>query len=135
MGRATVRDATPHAIADFWLTPVEATHALAEAYGVDVVFVWQPAIIFKDTLSESEQAIYQRTENERPGLFALYGEVDAIVRERIANQQTDVPIVILSDLFTEESTPIFHDLVHITEIGNERVAQALIEHVDLLLED
>jgi hypothetical protein len=100
--------------------------ALAEAYNVEVLFVWQPAIIFKDTLSESEQGIYERTENERQGLFALYTEVDAIVRQRVAGMDN---VIVLSDFFADDTETIFHDLVHITEIGNARVAEALLPYL------
>ncbi len=108
--------------------------AVAEAYGVEVLFVWQPAIIFKDSLSESEQAIYQRSDTERAGLFALYHEVDAIVRERVEADNIDT-IIILSDLFADNTDPIFHDLVHITEIGNGMVAEAILPHLSNLLEN
>jgi len=134
MSEAGVIEATPESIADFWLANVEMTQAMADAYDVDVLFVWQPAIIFKDTLSESEQAIYQRTDEERPGIFDLYREVDAIVQERVESGEYD-NIIILSELFADNSEPIFHDLVHITEIGNGIVAEAILPHLEALLEN
>lgn len=134
MSSAGVISATPTAIADFWLANVEMVSAIASAYEVEVLFVWQPAIIFKDTLSESEQAIYQRSDNERAGLFSLYSEVDAIVRERIEADNIE-NIIILSDLFADNTEPIFHDLVHITEIGNGLVAEAILPHLEAIIEN
>ena len=116
-------------IADFWFANVDMTQAIADNYGVDLLFVWQPAIIFKDTLSETEQAIYERTENERAGLFDLYREVDAIVRERVESGEYE-NIIILSDLFADNEQAIFHDLVHITEIGNGIVAEAIVPYLE-----
>lgn len=126
MSEAAVVPESPEAIAERWLANRAMIETLAEAYGVEVLFVWQPAIMFKDTLSESEQAIYERTENERQGLFALYTEVDAIVRPRVAGMEN---VIVLSDLFADEADTIFHDLVHITEIGNARVAEALLPYL------
>lgn len=134
MTSAGVISATPERIAELWLANVEMVSAIAEAYEVEVLFVWQPAIIFKDSLSESEQAIYQRSDTERAGLFALYNEVDAIVRERVEADNID-NVIILSDLFADNTDPIFHDLVHITEIGNGIVAEAILPHLRNLLEN
>lgn len=128
MSAAGVIEATPETIADFWFANVEMTQSIADAYNINLLFVWQPAIIFKDSLSESEQAIYNRTENERAGLFDLYAEVDVIIRERV--ESGDYPnIIILSDLFIDNEDAIFHDLVHITEIGNGIVAEAIVPHL------
>lgn len=126
MSQAAIVATTPAAIAERWLANKAMIENLAESYGVEVLFVWQPAIMFKDTLSESEQVIYNRTESERQGLFALYTEVDSIVRQRLENLEN---VVVLSDLFAEETATIFHDLVHITEIGNARVAEALMPYL------
>lgn len=133
MSGASVFESTPQAIADRWFANVDMIDALANAYGAEVLFVWQPAIILKDTLSENEQSIYERTENERAGLLALYAEVDTIVRARVTSDGYD-NIIVLSDLFAENSEPIFHDLVHITEIGNGFVAEAIFPYVSDLLE-
>lgn len=128
MSAAGVIEATPESIADFWFANLEMTQSIADAYDVNLLFVWQPAIIFKDTMSESEQAIYNRTENERAGLFDLYTEVDAIIRERIESGDYE-NIIVLSDLFVENEDTIFHDLVHITEIGNGIVAEAILPYL------
>jgi lysophospholipase L1-like esterase len=124
--------ATPETIVERYLANRAMIEALAESYGVQVIFVWQPAIMFKDTLSESEQSIYERTENERPDLFTLYTEVDSILRQRVAGIEN---VIVLSELFAEEPNTIFHDLVHITEIGNARVAEALLPDISALIEN
>jgi lysophospholipase L1-like esterase len=132
MTQAGFIDATPETIAERYLANRAMIEALVESYGVKVLFVWQPAIMFKDMLSESEQAIYQRTEKERPNLFALYTEVDTIVRQRLAATENTL---ILSELFANETDTIFHDLVHITEIGNAHVAEALLPNILALIEN
>lgn len=134
MSQAAVISVTPETIANRWFANIAMVEALANSYGVEVLFVWQPAIIFKDDLSESEQAIYERTENERAGLFSLYIEVDTIVQTRI-NEGNFENIVILSELFVDSDEPIFHDLVHITEIGNAYVAEAILPYLNRILEE
>jgi hypothetical protein len=87
--------------------------------------------MFKQPLTDTEQAIIGRWENERPGLFDLYTEVDAIIRQRVQNYDN---IVVLSDLFAGVDETIFHDLVHITEIGNGIVAESLLPEITELLQ-
>jgi hypothetical protein len=132
MSLANVEDATAEAIAERWLANVEMVNALGEIYGVEVLFVWQPAIMFKTPLTPTEQAIIARWENERSGLFYLYMDVDAIIRQRVHEYDN---IVLLSDLFTEVDETIFHDLVHITEIGNGMVAEAVLPQVISILDE
>jgi lysophospholipase L1-like esterase len=129
---ANVQNADAQTIAERWLANVELVNILADAYDVEVLFVWQPAIMFKSPQTAIEQAIIERWNNERAGLFDLYTEVDAIIRQRI--QQYD-NIIILSNLFTGVDETIFHDLVHITEIGNGRVAEALLPEVIASLDE
>lgn len=119
---AGITGAAPENIAARWLANMRMVRALAAAYDVHVLFVWQPSIIFKQSLTASEQGIYARTEAERPGLFDLYAAVDALVRAQPAEED----VLILSDLFAEDTRSIFHDLVHITEVGNAEVAEAIV---------
>lgn len=133
LSSAGVEPASAQAIADNWFANVDLAQSLADAYAVDVIFVWQPALIFKETLTESEQGILARTETERPDLFSLYAEVDAIVQREVAATEQD-NIIVLSDLFAGSDAPIFHDLVHITEIGNLEVAEALLPTITSLVQ-
>lgn len=102
---------------------LQQVESLADAYGIETIFVWQPALIFKETRTPIENDILTRTERDRPGLFALYEEVDTLIR---AERATSANFVVLSDLFATDEATIFHDLVHITEVGNLRVAQSLL---------
>jgi lysophospholipase L1-like esterase len=129
LSRAAVTPTRADTIAERWFANVEQAHALATAYDVDVVFVWQPAIIHK-ALTEREEAIYQRWDNQRPGLFDLYADVDRLVR-----QAARYDILILSDLFATNQDTLFHDLVHITEIGNMLVAEAIVPSIQTHLNE
>jgi lysophospholipase L1-like esterase len=126
MSLANIENATTESIAERWFSNVELVNALGEAYGVEIVFVWQPAIMFKSPQTPTEQAIIARWENERAGLFELYMDVDSIIRQRVQEYDN---IVLLSDLFAGNEQTIFHDLVHITEIGNSIVAEAILPQI------
>ena len=65
----------------------------------------------------------------RAGLFDLYRAVDEIVRERVESGDYE-HIIILSNLFANNEEAIFHDLVHITEIGNGIVAEAIVPYLE-----
>lgn len=116
---------TPEAVVERWFNNQRLIQSLADAYGVEVAFVWQPMLIYKAALSAAEREIMLRTERERPGLFDLYAQVDAIVMARTSESPAE-RLVILSDLFADVETSLFIDLVHINEEGNAIVAEALL---------
>jgi len=129
LSAAGVAETTAQAIADRWFANQRIIESIAEDYKIDVLFIWQPAIIYKNPLTAAEQAIYAQWDEQRSGLFELYTEVDAIVRQRVRDENlTDV--LILSDLFEGYDATLFHDLVHITEIGNALVAEAIISELE-----
>lgn len=118
-------DNTAAAVVERWLAGVRMVQTLADAYSVQVIFVWQPALVFKQTLTGAEQHILTETDSACPGMLTLYQAADALVRQRV--QDENIPnVIILSDLFKDDVRPIFYDLVHITEEGNLVVAQAIM---------
>jgi lysophospholipase L1-like esterase len=125
--------ASAQEIADRWFANVKLIQTLAETYAIDVIFVWQPALFAKETLIEGEFHILEDLETASPNFISLYKEVDTIVRSRIKNENLN-NIIILTSLFAENEQAIFYDLVHITEIGNLAVAEALLPTVLDLLE-
>lgn len=116
------------AVIDRWLANIRMIEAIADAYGIQTLFIWQPAIIFKKGLTGNEPAIYKQIEEKYPGFISLYQAADNYLRQRIAQEGFD-NILIFSDLFAEDPRPIFHDLVHITEEANLTVAQALLPYI------
>lgn len=126
--------ASPQAITDRWFANLKLIQTLADAYAIDVIFIWQPALFAKETLIESESHILEDLETASPNFINLYKEADAIVRRRIENDNLS-NIIVLTDLFAENKQAIFYDLVHITEIGNLAVAEAILPTVMNLLEE
>ena len=124
--------ATPENIVERWFSNQRLVQTLADAYGVEVAFVWQPMLIHKTTLSDVERDIVSRTERERPGLFDLYAQADALVEARMDEAPAE-RLVLLSELFTDVETSLYIDLVHINEVGNALVAESLLPLVTELL--
>ncbi len=136
-------DASADAVADRWFANRRLTQALADEYGIRALFVWQPALFAKQKLVGAEARILAELEkeqpkaeldDEQPDFVALYREVDSIVRQRAASEG-DEDVMILSDLFGDSERELFYDRVHITEIGNSLVAQAIQDRIVDWLED
>lgn len=126
-------NATPEQIAALYLANARLIRASAEAFGVRVIFVWQPALIFKQSLSTQEQLFADQNRQALPGFDDLYRATDAALRAQIAAEGlTDV--VILSDLFADETGYIFYDRVHVIEDANTRIAAAVMAAMVAFLE-
>ncbi len=127
-------DADADAIADRWFANRRLVQTLADGYGVRVLFVWQPALFAKQTLVGAEARLLEDPETSPPEFVALYREVDRIVRQRVAADATD-NVMVLTDLFRDSEQELFYDRVHITEIGNLMVAEAIQSRLFDLLTD
>ncbi len=108
-----------------YLANVRIIRAIAAEYGVDVIFVWQPALFYKDTLTGAEPSIRAEVDVITPGFAELYSEANNILRLRIADENIE-DIVVISDLFTDDGREIFHDRVHVNEEGNFTIAEAIM---------
>jgi lysophospholipase L1-like esterase len=114
-------DGTAEGVVTRYLANVELLETLADAYDVELLFVWQPALFYKQPRSPEEETLWQANEDRRPGLIDFYQQVDRLLRE-----QTPENMAILSDLFQDTENQVFIDPVHITEDGNLAVAQTLL---------
>jgi lysophospholipase L1-like esterase len=119
-------DGSAQSIVTRYLANVQMIATLAQAYDVQVLFVWQPSIIYKNQLIEGEVGADQRMRTERAGFAELYADADQLLRAQLA-QDNPHNILLLSDLFKDDDRPLFYDLVHITEEGNQSVAQAIVD--------
>lgn len=125
--------ATAESIANRWIANLRITQAIADAYGVKIIFVWQPALFAKGNLTVTEQVILDELEVNNPDFIALYIEVDNLIRQTVSDSQFK-NIIVMTDLFETTEGMIFHDLVHITEVGNLEVANAILPALIDLLE-
>jgi lysophospholipase L1-like esterase len=121
-------DGSAESIVTRYLANVQMIQTLADAYGVQVIFVWQPMIVFKENRIGEEEGAFNRMNTERVGLAELYSEVDSLLRTRLGEPSTP-QVLMLGNLFNGDEREIFYDLIHITEEGNLSVAQAIINRI------
>ncbi len=65
---------------------------------------------------------------ERPGFAEFYRAVDDAIAEAV-QADASYNILDLSHLFDGDDRAIFYDLIHITEEGNQAVAQAIAAYL------
>lgn len=116
--------ASAREIFDAWLANRRLIRAVAQAKGVGVLFVWQPALFAKQTLTQFEARFVAGEDRVPPGFISVYRDVDRLVREHALAESWD-DVIILSDIFHDVADDIFFDEVHINEIGNQAVAEAI----------
>ncbi len=107
-----------------WAGNRRLIQALAADFGVTALFVWQPALFGKRVHTAGEAQILSELEQSQPGFLELYQNVDRRLRQRLEEEGWQ-DVILLTDLFAASEDEIFFDLVHINEIGNLQVAQAL----------
>jgi hypothetical protein len=97
--------------------------ALADDYGFEVVYVWQPAVFTKEPLTDEEQAYA-----ENPGEFppAL---LDATYRLATRAVTASGEVVDASDVFDGMTDTTFIDWMHVSEAGNRKVAELIVEQL------
>jgi lysophospholipase L1-like esterase len=112
-------------ILERYLANVKIIQTLADAYSIEVLFVWQPAPFHKHTMTPEETILYENVLADRPGLYTLYQAADTLLREQLTPQEAK-NFLIISDLFSDTPEQIFIDVIHITENGNFAVAESMI---------
>jgi lysophospholipase L1-like esterase len=119
-----VADATPAQIVDLYLANLRLIRAAGREFGVETLFVWQPAILYKQQLTPQEQLFVDENRIAWAGFDELYQAVDEELRRRIATDGIE-DILMLSDLFADESRYLFYDRVHVIEDANTLIAEAI----------
>ena len=129
----TTGSTAPRDIVDRWLANRRLIRAVAEEHGVEVLFVWQPALFAKGARTAGEQQLLDDVERAQPGFIELYRDVHGAVGDQLLSQSAD-DVIVLTDLFSDVQAGIFTDRVHINEIGNRRIAEALVDSIAVALE-
>jgi lysophospholipase L1-like esterase len=93
---------------------------LAERYGFDFAFFWQPSIFRDKTLTDEEQAMIDARGAAYRDLFdATYDYAEDVFHD-YANLHD------LSGIFETHSELVWSDWLHLTPIGNEIIADAML---------
>ena len=115
-------------VALYYRNMVHLTEAVAEAYGFDAHFVWQPLLAnSKKRLTEWEESI------ESPGGWRAMVQACTRAVDSLMAESPEVPYAALHSLFDGADESVFLDpFGHVTEEANGTVADAII---DLILPD
>ncbi len=124
----TTASASAQEIADRWHGNRRLIRAVAQEYGVKVLFVWQPTLFAKQQLTDFESQAMAEIARALPGFFELYRAVDSFVHEQMLSAASD-DVIMLTELFSESKDEIFFDEVHVNEIGNAQIAQFLLHPI------
>jgi ABC-type enterochelin transport system ATPase subunit len=117
-------DELADATAAAYLSNYRSVAALAGEYGFDYLFYWQPAISVGDkSLAEEERRIKSAID---PDLLALWDVVYQDI-EMISADYDQLNFI--ADVFEQENTQIWIDWTHVTPIGNQLVAERMMEDI------
>jgi lysophospholipase L1-like esterase len=113
-------------IVENYLENVALVDALAEVYGFEVGFFWQPVIFDGDkALTAYENGLRERND---PALVELFEATYAALRDSLR----DYPKVHdLSDALDAQDATVYSDFMHITPPANAVIAEALLAALEL----
>ncbi len=138
--RRTSSDGSPHpdtafppysdefvnAIAEVYLTDVRAAALLAEDYDFDFLAFWQPLLVLnEESVTDEEQRFLWEMPGGLPELFKLvYPHVQAA--ESIHD---------LTHVLDDHEGSVWIDFNHLSPLGNEQAAQAILTAIEPYLDD
>jgi len=105
---------------------VQIVDALAQQFGFEAVYFWQPVLFSKNRLSAFETAIAQENRPLKETYEAAYRRVAASPLARHGR------FFNLADVFADVETSVFSDYCHLSEAGNARVARAIFASLQKL---
>jgi lysophospholipase L1-like esterase len=113
------------AVMDVYFSNQRIVSALAQEYGFTAHFYWQPTIYTKPRLSA-----WEMQERNRYGEAEFFQRAYRALAQRL---QTLKPTNVydLSDAFDDEAGTVFIDAFHISEAGNARIADLMIQMLPL----
>ena len=121
-----VNQLTSTAIVEAYLANYDAVKALANQYGFQYVFVWQPSLHYKqEPLTEQERRIVNADEAQRAGMRALLRAVYDAIKGKARGSRDH--LLFFGDSFQKSAEPVYLDGVHLTHVGNEKIAARIAE--------
>ncbi len=106
---------------------VRTIRALGEAYGFKTLFYWQPTVFDKSHLTPYEQEQRESVEALQPFCRRAY--------ELVSRKGDDGDFRDLCGTFAEVSRPVFIDWCHLSEWGNEAIAEQMADDTAGLWDD
>ncbi len=118
--------ALANSVVDVHLRNIDVVRLLARRHGFEAIFFWQPSVFTKKNLTEWErQAFFHEKRPVRAGRF--HGEVHKVLRVRMSAEKI-TNLHDLSGIFDDYvGRRLFIDHYHVTEVGNDKVADAMTQ--------
>ncbi len=113
--------AIANATVDTYIANMQIIESLAREYGFRVAFYWQPVIYTKRNLSA-----WEKIQLDTYGEARFFAQADRVLKAREISR-THPSFHDLSDAFGDRTETVFLDLFHISEAGNERIADLILE--------
>lgn len=120
----TQTEALAGAVVDRYLQNVRIVDSLASRFGFRAVFCWQPTVFSKKHLSQREKRGLELSKGRYGRAAPFIDEVHRVFRERMSRDKID-NVFDLSGVFDETVGTVFLDLFHVSEAGNDTVAEAI----------
>jgi lysophospholipase L1-like esterase len=110
-----------NAVLDKYVANMQIVEALAQDYGFSVLFYWQPVIYNKRILST-----WEKLQLDVYGEARFFGQADRVLKDR-AVYRDHSSFNDLADAFGDQGDTVFIDLFHISEAGNDRVSNLMLQ--------
>jgi lysophospholipase L1-like esterase len=117
----SVDDKLANAVVDRYVANIRFVQSLAQSYGFVAAFFWQPVIYNKKNLTA-----WERQQLDRYGEARFFQAVDPAEKQRAISTKY-ANFIDLSGAFGNESGPVFIDAFHISEAGNDHVADLILQ--------
>jgi len=106
---------------DTYSKNIELVESLSREYGFQTIYLWQPMIYSKKNLSA-----WEKEQLNRFGEQNFFGRVSqSLVRN--SSLQSHKNFFDLSDVFADQTSTIFIDNFHISEQGNDRISDTILQ--------
>ncbi len=109
------------AVMDTYIANVRLVQSLAQSYGFAVAFYWQPVVYNKKNLST-----WEKQQLDRYGESRFFQQIDSTMKQR-AISRTYPNFFVLSNAFDDEAGTVFVDAFHLSEAGNDRIADLILQ--------
>ncbi len=119
-----------NAVVDAYLGNVRLVNALAREFGFRAVFFWQPTIYSKNYLSDSEEGWRVPSSERIVRRVPIFADEHRIFNEAFRQKMKAGKfdnVYDLSRLFADDARTIFIDRFHVSEPGNDRIADAVVQ--------
>jgi lysophospholipase L1-like esterase len=106
-------------VVDVYMGNMAVVKGLAQSFKFRCLFYWQPTIFQKNELSDHERHVYDARRDQ--DIKDFYTKVYSAMR----NAHHDNTFHDISGIFSDVREPVYTDWFHLTERGNDRIAQTM----------